>query len=161
MIKIHFFKKTLTDLDNANDTLNTLKSLDEALLENAKYQSQLIITNSLYKDYQNLIKEEEEKKSNNLSLNKHELTQERDELVKLMAKKSFNENIQRDIVNLEQQAKKTALIICDLDNSENQINSFIKDKINRVEESVSSLFKIVRFKMYEQNKTNEGEKTHL
>lgn len=156
--KNSFFQKTLTDLDNANDTLNTLKSLDEALLENAKYQSQLGITNSLYKDYQNLIKEEEEKKSNNLSLNKHELTQERDELVKLMAKKSFNENIQRDIVNLEQQAKKTALIICDLDNSENQINSFIKDKINRVEESVSSLFKIVRFKMYEQNKTNEGEK---
>lgn len=156
--KISFIQKTLTDLDNANDTLNTLKSLDETLLENANYQSQLGITNSLFKDYQNLIKEEEEKKSNNLSLNKYELTQERDELVKLMAKKSFNENIQRDIVNLEQQAKNTALIICDLDNSENQINSFIKDKINRVEESVSSLFKIVRFKMYEQNKTNDGEK---
>lgn len=156
--KNSFIQKTLTDLDNANNTLNTLKSLDETLLENANYQSQLGITNSLFKDYQNLIKEEEEKKSNNLSVNKHELTQERDELVKLMAKKSFNENIQRDIVNLEQQAKNTALIICDLDNSENQINSFIKDKINRVEESVSSLFKIVRFKMYEQNKTNDGEK---
>lgn len=157
--KNSFIQKSLKDLDNANDNLNTLKSLDETLLENANYQAQLSITNSLYKDYQNLIKEEDEKKSSNLSLqHKHELTQERDELIKLMAKKSLNENIQRDIANLKQQAKTTAQIICDLDNTENQINSFIKDKINRVEESVSSLFKIVRFKMYEANKTNDGEK---
>ena len=80
------------------------------------------------------------------------------ELNKQYQAKFTNEKIDTERQKLEKRSTELAQIIADCENTEQQISAFKKERIGMVEEAVSSLFDIVRWKMYEPNLTNDGEK---
>ena len=59
---------------------------------------------------------------------------------------------------LIEEKKTLAQVISNLDKIEFEIITFQKRRIEIIEEKVSSLFSIVKWKMYESNLTNDGEK---
>ena len=69
-----------------------------------------------------------------------------------------NGRIDNEIARLNEQSESTAQVLAECENVEFEIMQFKKRKITLVEQSVSSLFEIVRWKMYESNVTNDGEK---
>jgi len=95
---------------------------------------------------------------NSLSLKKEALVVEKDNVVRQLSQEGVNERIDTLKKELEQKAVDLAQAVADADKIEFEIQSFKKRKIELVENSVSSLFGIVKWKMYEQNITNDGEK---
>lgn len=76
---------------------------------------------------------------------------------KLAAEKT-NARIDAEKARLEEESKTLAQTVADCDRVDYEIRLFKKKKISIVEDRVSSLFEIVRWKMYEPNLTNDGEK---
>lgn len=69
-----------------------------------------------------------------------------------------NSRIDGQKAELEERGRELAQIIANCDAVEYEIAQFKKRKITLVEEAVSSLFTMVKWKLYEQNITNDGEK---
>ena len=76
---------------------------------------------------------------------------------KLAAEKT-NARIDAEKARLEEESKTLAQTVADCDRVDYEVRLFKKKKISIVESRVSSLFEIVRWKMYEPNLTNDGEK---
>lgn len=83
---------------------------------------------------------------------------ERRQLETRMAAKATNERIDAERNRLEKQQVELAQAIADYEAIEADIAGFRKAKIQTVEDGVSSLFTMVRWKMYEPNVSNDGEK---
>lgn len=83
---------------------------------------------------------------------------ERRQLETRMAAKATNERIDAERARLEKQKVELAQAIADYEAIEADIAGFRKAKIQTVEDGVSSLFTMVRWKMYEPNVSNDGEK---
>lgn len=98
----------------------------------------------------------EEKASKNAAI--RELTVQRDGLLRRLAGRDTNARIDKERERLETQKKVLADAIAQAEGVEYQATAFRKAKITAVEESVSSLFSMVQWKMYEPNVTNDGEK---
>ena len=79
-------------------------------------------------------------------------------MVKQLSQEGVNERIDKFKLELEQNATDLAQAVADADKIEFEIQAFKKRKIEFVEASVSSLFEFVKWKMYEPNITNDGEK---
>lgn len=75
-----------------------------------------------------------------------------------LAAENVNARIDTEKIRLEEESKTLAQTVADCDRTEYEIRLFKKKKISIVEDSVSSLFDLVRWKMYEPNLTNDGEK---
>lgn len=86
------------------------------------------------------------------------LTAERDQLLKRLAGRDTNARIDAERKRLENEQSDLANLIAEYEGKEAQIQAYRKAKITAVEEGVSSLFTMVRWKMYEPNLTNDGEK---
>lgn len=86
------------------------------------------------------------------------LTADRDTLVKRLAARDTNARIDQERSRLETRQRDLADTIAQAEGTEAQITAYRKTKITAVENSVSSLFSMVEWKMYEQNLTNDGEK---
>lgn len=95
---------------------------------------------------------------NSLSVIKESLNKEKDNLLKELSQEGVNERIDKFKLELEQKATDLAQAVADADKIEFEIQAFKKRKIELVEASVSSLFEFVKWKMYEPNITNDGEK---
>lgn len=80
------------------------------------------------------------------------------ELHMKLGQRHTNENIDKQEANLENEKKTISQKIAELENIEFEISEFKKRKITIVEDAVSSFFKIVRWKMYAPNISNDGEK---
>lgn len=75
-----------------------------------------------------------------------------------LGQRSTNENIEKQKAALEEEKKTLSQKTAELEMIQDEIWDFKKRKITIVEEAVSSFFKIVRWRMFEQNLTNDGEK---
>ena len=82
----------------------------------------------------------------------------RDELMVRIAGRETNKRIDQERARLEERQSVLADIIAQAEGVEQQISDYRKAKIMAVENGVSDLFTMVRWKMYEPNVTNDGEK---
>lgn len=82
----------------------------------------------------------------------------RDELTVRLAGRETNKRIDQERARLEERQSVLADIIAQAEGVEQQISDYRKAKIMAVENGVSDLFTMVRWKMYEPNLTNDGEK---
>lgn len=82
----------------------------------------------------------------------------RDELMVRIAGRETNKRIDQERARLEERQRNLADTIAQAEGVEQQILAYRKAKIMAVENGVSSLFTMVRWKMYEPNVTNDGEK---
>ena len=89
---------------------------------------------------------------------KKTLVSQRDELVNKIADEETNKRIDTEKEKLNNRSVELSQIIADCGEVINQIKAYKKAKINLVEQKVNSYFSIIRWKFYEQNKTNDDEK---
>lgn len=82
----------------------------------------------------------------------------RDELMVRIAGRETNKRIDQERARLEERQRNLADTIAQAEGVEQQILAYRKAKIMAVENGISSLFTMVRWKMYEPNVTNDGEK---
>ncbi len=82
----------------------------------------------------------------------------REDLLRRLAARDTNRRIDEERARLLEQHRTLADTIAQAEGVEQQILAYRKAKIMAVENGVSSLFTMVRWKMYEPNVTNDGEK---
>lgn len=75
-----------------------------------------------------------------------------------LAQKQANERCDKQRIELEKENLALLQAVADCDKMLDEIMQFKKAKVTMVESRVNRLFKLVRFKMYEPNLTNDGEK---
>ena len=86
------------------------------------------------------------------------LQREAEDLLRSLAARDTNLRIDEERARLLEQQRTLADTIAQAEGVEQQILAYRKAKIMAVENGVSSLFTMVRWKMYEPNLTNDGEK---
>ena len=89
---------------------------------------------------------------------KKTLVSQRDELVNKIAGEETNKRIDTEKEKLNHRSVELSQIIADCGEVINQIKAYKKAKINLVEQKVNSYFSLIRWKFYQQNKTNDDEK---
>lgn len=101
--------------------------------------------------------EREEKRKNLVAQRDEYQARQKDVHLKL-GQRETNKNIDKQKSSLEEEKKALSQKTAELEMIQDEIWDFKKRKITIVEEAVSSFFKIVRWRMFEQNLTNDGEK---
>lgn len=86
------------------------------------------------------------------------LQREAEDLLRRLAARDTNRRIDEERARLEDRQRTLADTVAQAEGVEQQILAYRKAKIMAVENGVSSLFTMVRWKMYEPNLTNDGEK---
>lgn len=86
------------------------------------------------------------------------LVARRDELTKQLAVEETNKRIDTEKEKLSKRSVELAQVIADCTETIRQIKAYKKAKITLVEEKVNSYFSLIRWKFYEQNRTNDDEK---
>lgn len=89
---------------------------------------------------------------------KKTLVSQRDELVNKIAGEETNKRIDTEKEKLNHRSVELSQIIADCGEVISQIKAYKKAKINLVEQKVNSYFSLIRWKFYQQNKTNDDEK---
>ena len=89
---------------------------------------------------------------------KKTLTSQRDALVNQIAGEETNKRIDAEKKKLNNRSVELSQIIADCGEVISQIKAYKKAKINLVEQKVNSYFSLIRWKFYQQNKTNDDEK---
>jgi DNA repair exonuclease SbcCD ATPase subunit len=153
-----------TRMEELNEKRSKVPSVLDMLNENAEYAE-------LQKRYKALVSEihaEAESNEKNeeaiaakvepLKAMMETLMAERSELEKRMAQKATNERIDEERKRLLANQTTLQQAMAEYEAAESDIAGFKKEKITAVENGVSSLFRMVRWKMYEANVTNSGEK---
>ena len=87
-----------------------------------------------------------------------ELTVQQEALLRRLAARDTNQRIAEERTRLEARQRLLADAMAENEGAEQQMQSYRKAKIMAVENGVSSLFTLVRWKMYEPNLTNDGER---
>lgn len=151
-------------MEELNEKRSKVPSVLDMLNENAEYaelqQRYCAIVEEIHAEEENNEKTEEAiaAKVEPLKAKMESLMAERSDLEKRMAQKATNERIDEERKRLL--ANQTALqqAMAEYEQAEADIAGFKKEKITAVENGVSSLFRMVHWKMYEANVTNSGEK---
>lgn len=99
-----------------------------------------------------------EDKSNELLQRKAEIQAKIDECNKVLSSKAETEKKKARITELKVQEKMLSSQIAELEGHKFLLERFIVAKVNLLEDSINSQFKHVRFKLFEENVTNEGIK---
>lgn len=155
------FKDRMDELHEENAKL---PSYDDMLNENAEYaelqQRYSAMVAEIHAEAESNEKNEEAiaAKVEPLKAKMESLMAERSELEKRMAQKATNERIDEERKRLLDNQTTLQQAIAEYEQAEADIAGFKKEKITAVENGVSSLFRMVRWKMYEANVTNSGEK---
>lgn len=143
--------------------LNELIKPEDTLAANADFQALL----AKKQDLEEQIKQEAEqpkelewdkKMTAMLKAKQADLQAHQENLVKQLAGRDLNARVDAERTRLENLQRQLADTLANAEGTEAQIAAFRKAKITAVENSVSSLFTIVHWKMYEPNVTNDGEK---
>ncbi|OFY43964.1 MAG: hypothetical protein A2X18_07490 [Bacteroidetes bacterium GWF2_40_14] len=142
------------DVESRQNNLPTLAALQEANKEYQKLKLEYDQTKAQLtsldapieenKDTQDALKQEKE-----LSLK---------EIRTSLAKEQQIINIDLRKEELREQEINISQLIAELEEAGNQIMLFNKKKIDLIESRISGMFSIVKFKMFEKNITNDGEK---
>lgn len=151
-------------LDVAKAKMNGVKSVEDMLQENAEYQQLLAkkadINSQMEEASQssNAVIEEYNNRTNELLANIRACDNTIADANTQIARVAGNKRIDEEKARLQKQSAELAQVVANCDKIDFEIASFKKAKIAIVEDRVSSLFEIVRWKMYEPNLTNDGEK---
>lgn len=151
-------------MDELHEQNAKLPSYDDMLNENAEYaelnQRYSALVAEIHAEAESNEKNEEAiaAKVEPLKAKMESLMAERSELEKRMAQKATNERIDEERKRLLANQTTLQQAIAEYEQAESDIAGFKKEKITAVENGVSSLFRMVRWKMYEANVTNSGEK---
>lgn len=123
---------------------------------------------SKYPEYNELIEKIEklqaeldkpvEDESTELLQRKSEIQAKIDELNKVLNGKEELEKKKARITSLKVEEKRVSSQIAELEGHKFLLERFIAAKVNLLEDSINSQFKHVRFKLFEENITNEGVK---
>lgn len=130
----------------------------EELIEKNKIIAQLREREKEIKEKINSFSNPNGAKVEELRLKKSELKAKETELVKELNQKDVNNKCKELIKELEESSRNLANNISELSGLEQEIKDFKKELINRTEANVSQYFEMVRWKMYEPNISNDGEK---
>lgn len=145
-----------------NNELQSIPSIEHALIAHAERQK-------LLKQREELVEETKAIKNSPASVEVHKQIEEFEkslnsqvELLKTyqeqLLQRTINSNTKRRIKELEETSKSLSQDKADCKFILFQIDMYKKDKINIVNNKVSELFEIVKWKMYEPNVSNDGEK---
>lgn len=151
-------------LDVAKAKMNGVKSVEDMLQENAEYQQLLAKKADINRQMEeasqssNAVIEEYNNRTNELLANIRACDNTIADANTNIARVAGNKRIDEEKARLQQQSAELAQVVANCDKIDFEIASFKKAKIAIVEDRVSSLFEIVRWKMYEPNLTNDGEK---
>ena len=151
-------------LDVAKAKMNGVKSVEDMLQENAEYQQLLAKKADINRQMEeasqssNAVIEEYNNRTNELLANIRACDNTIADANTQIARVAGNKRIDEEKARLQQQSAELAQVVANCDKIDFEIASFKKAKISIVEDRVSSLFEIVRWKMYEPNLTNDGEK---
>lgn len=162
--KCHTLVQETVDARNEYDTAYNPPVLADMLNEDAAYKEAKALYEALLAEMQSEAeahKGDEEAiaaKIQPLKDRMASIMDERRQLETRMAAKATNERIDAERARLEKQQVELAQAIADYESIEADIAGFRKAKIQAVEDGVSSLFTMVRWKMYEPNVSNDGEK---
>jgi DNA repair exonuclease SbcCD ATPase subunit len=140
-----------------NNLYITTPTADE-LIENNKAIAQLRKEEDAIKAKINSCNNPETSKIDELRLKKSELKAKETELVKELNQKDINNKCKELIKELEESSRNLANNISELSGLEQEIKDYKKELINKTEANVSQYFEMVRWKMYEPNISNDGEK---
>ena len=169
-------------IDNANKSIEKLNKEINTLNEQVKQSDEQIkglpdivslcaedeectkLSNSLMKTNDELdqlkkqISTDNDIKVEELKIEKSNKQQRLADILRELAKVDVNKHIDIEQQNLDNHAKELIKDMDVLEQKMKQINDFKKERINYIEKSVSSLFNLCQFKMFEKNLTNDGEK---
>lgn len=157
--KQKFIRDLESQFKEQNVLLSNIPELSLILSENKDYQQLLADEKSIVEEISNLQEPKETTTIDVHKVRKHELQQELEEVIKKLSQRDNNSRIAKSKDELNSRSKELAQIISDFEKAEFEIREFSKYRISKIEEAVSSYFEIVAWKMYEQNKTNDGEKS--
>ncbi|MDD2191858.1 MAG: hypothetical protein PHO12_04895 [Bacteroidales bacterium] len=155
--KRNFIADQQEQFKKANEQLNEVPELGYALKEDEEYNTLLAAEKSIVEQLEG-VSTEDNSTNDEYKTRKQELKQELEEVIKKLSQRDTNSRIAKLKDELNSRSKELAQTISDLEKIEFEIIEFSKYRISKIEESVSSYFQMVTWKMYEQNKTNDGEK---
>lgn len=135
-----------------------LTPVSEVLLADKDYQVLLKQANDNNRLLSELTTENDNEGANILKQQKDSLEAKRKELIQQISYENTNEKIDKEKEQLNLESKRLGQAIADIENEEYQFEQFKKARILKVQEEVDKHFKIVSFKMFEPNLTNDGEK---
>lgn len=101
---------------------------------------------------------DEKKEREHLKLKRIEKQAMLEECIKQLASIEINKRVDEEQLKLDEKARNLIANMDILENRLKEVNEFKKTRIAYIEDSVSSLFNICQFKMFEKNVTNDGEK---
>lgn len=149
-------------LKELNAKLQSIPQIAQALASHKEYNKLIEVKEELLSQIRKLEmssdNEETMKKLHELSEKREISTKELKELQEKLYQKSVNENIKNRIDTLEKESYQLSQDKVDCKYILSEIDKFKKARIEVVEEKVSGLFEIVKWKMYEPNVSNDGEK---
>lgn len=153
------------EVKEANHALDTICKPAATLNQDEEYQTLLAKKQNIEKQ---LVQETAEdvdtsstEKEQQIAYIKHvlsALTAEQEDLLRRLAARDTNRRIDEERARLLERQRTLADTVAQAEGVEQQILAYRKAKIMAVENGVSSLFTMVRWKMYEPNVTNDGEK---
>lgn len=154
--KLESYSTTIKECD---EKLSKCETYESAISKNEEYKS-LTAKHEELKQQVSSIGQDDGRKNENESRKARvkELEGKLKEVREKLAQKQANERCDKQRLELEKENKDLLQAVADCEKMLNDIMLFKKAKMTMVENRVNSLFKIVRFKMYEPNLTNDGEK---
>lgn len=99
-----------------------------------------------------------EDKSTELLQSKSEIQTQIDELNKVLNGKAEIEKKKERIEELKAEEKRVSTLIAELEGNKYLLEQFIVAKVNLLEDNINNQFKHVKFKLFEENITNDGIK---
>lgn len=141
-----------------NTELNSLASVDEMVAEDRSYQALKAQEKEVKAKIDACTNADNEDKLNELRLKREELREKALEINTQLNQKKVNEMCQQLINELEEKSREYSNAISQYTGIEQEIKDYKKAMITATEENVSKYFEMVRWKMYEPNISNDGEK---
>lgn len=155
------YKSRMDELSEQNAKLPSYQDMLDENAEHAELQKRYnALVAEIHAEAESNEKNEEAiaAKVEPLKAKMESLMAERSELEKRMAQKATNERIDEERKRLLGNQTALQQAMAEYEAAEADIAGFKKEKITAVENGVSSIFRMVRWKMYEANVTNSGEK---
>ena len=169
--KVEELKVKIAETQKHIDELNDEQRDVEQLLESKKQElektsSEVAVTitpeyiaiKKEIEDLEQSIAAPDETIINQLKAKKEEMSQEIDRLKYSIRAKEQNEKSKARINELQERERELANMIADLEGQEFLCEEFVRTKVDMLESKISSKFKYVRFRMFEENSTNGGMK---
>ncbi|MDR7856024.1 AAA family ATPase [Tissierella sp.] len=123
----------------------------------SKYADYTVLFHKMYALQAELDKPVEDK-SSELLARKSDIQAQIDELNKILNGKSEVEKKKARIEELKAEEKRVSSLIAELEGHKFLLERFTVAKVNLLEDSINSQFKHVKFKLFEENITNDGIK---